>query len=98
MYSGTPEESGRNAEIIDLENPQADCESYAVLTNGVFNAFGGQVSNEYLLCGGTAKNEGANNKCYKVGETIPFLELLKPRHGGASVVLPDNRLFLTGDF
>ena len=97
VYSGLPSENGKNAEIIDLLNPEATCDNYAVLEEGVGYAFGGRVANEFVVCGGDA--DGVRSKsCYKVGETAPFVELIQPRSEGSSVVLSNNTLLLLGKF
>ena len=96
VYSGFPREDGRHAEVIDLLNPDANCDEYGLLEIGVDYAFGGRVADNFLVCGGR-DGSGLRKECYKVGETTPFLELLQPRDGGASVVLPNNTLFITGE-
>ena len=92
VYSGSPYEIGKNAEVIDLLNPEATCDTYGVLQEGVYYAFGGKVANEFVVCGGISKN------CYKVGETAPFVELIQPRSSGSSVVLSNDTLILLGKF
>ena len=96
VYSGYPIENGKNAEIIDLLNPDAVCDNYAVLQEGVYHAFGGKVANEFVVCGGVGKD--TSKKCFKVGETTPFVELIHPRDQGSSVVLSNNTLLLFGNF
>ena len=96
MYSGYPHEDGKHAEVIDLLNPDANCDEYGLLEIGVGWAFGGRVANNFLVCGGW-DGSALRKECYKVGETTPFLELLQPRCCGASVVLPNNTLFITGE-
>ena len=97
VYSGYPQEDGRHAEVIDLLNPDANCDEFGLLEIGVYFAFGGRVADSFLVCGGLDENNARRKECYKVGETTPFLELLQPRHWGASVVLPNNTLFITGE-
>ena len=95
VYSGSPDENGKNAEIIDLLNPEATCDTFAVLQEGVYAAFGGKVGNEFVVCGGYYYSKN----CYKVGETSPFVELIHPRAYGSSVVLyPNNTILLLGKF
>ena len=96
MYSGSPQEDGKHAEVIDLLNSDATCADFGTLERGVDYAFGGRVADNFLVCGGR-DGSGLRKECYKVGETTPFLELLQPRDGGASVVLPNNTLFITGE-
>ena len=98
VYSGYPYENGKNAEIIDLVNPDAICENYAVLQEGVFFAFDGRVANEFVVCGGYLDGGVSSKNCYKVGETSPFVELIQPHYGGSSVVLSNNTLLLLGKF
>ena len=97
MYSGWPQEDGKHAEVIDLLNPEANCADFGTLEQGVYAAFGGRVADNFLVCGGSEENNARRKECYKVGETTPFLELLQPRNWGASVVLPNNTLFITGE-
>ena len=98
VYSGYPQEDGKHAEIIDLLNPDANCDEFGTLERGVDYAFGGKVAdNSYVVCGGGDGSLVIRKECYKVGETTPFLELLQPRSDGASVVLPNNTLFITGE-
>ena len=97
VYSGFPNENGKNAEIIDLLNPEATCDTYAVLQEGVYRAFGGKVADEFVVCGGYLDGQTSKN-CYKVGETTPFVELIQPRARGSSVVLSNNTLILLGKF
>ena len=98
VYSGYPYENGKNAEIIDLVNPDAICDNYAVLQEGVFFAFDGRVANEFVVCGGYfyLDGYGTSKNCYKVGETAPFVELIQPRAEGSSVVLSNNTILLIG--
>ena len=96
MYSGYPLEDGKHAEVIDLFNPDANCAEFGTLERGVEYAFGGRVADNFLVCGGR-DGSARRKECYKVGETTPFLELLQPRWYGASVVLPNNTLFITGE-
>ena len=77
-------------------NPEATCDTYGVLQEGVGYAFGGKVANEFVVCGGIAY--GASKNCYKVGETAPFVELIQPRNSGSSVVLSNNTILLLGKF
>ena len=97
MYSGYPREDGKHAEVIDLLNPDANCADFGTLERGVYGAFGGRVADSFLVCGGYDENSARRKECYKIGETTPFLELLQPRSRGASVVLPNNTLFITGE-
>ena len=97
MYSGYPWEDGKHAEVIDLFNPDANCAEFGTLERGVEYAFGGRVADNFLVCGGRERIGVRRKECYKVGETTPFLELLQPRYLGASVVLPNNTLFITGE-
>ena len=97
VYSGYPYENGKNAEIIDLLNPEATCDTYGVLYESVDYAFGGRVANEFVVCGGNT-DEGRSKNCYKVGETSPFVELIQPRSSGSSVVLSNDTLILLGKF
>ena len=101
VYSGYgSNENGKYAEVIDLLNPEADCDIYAVLPKEVHFAFGGRVAQEFVICGGStyAEEEVISKKCYKVGETTPFVELINPRKSGSSVVLSNNTLLLLGNF
>ena len=79
-------------------NPEATCDIYAVLPEGVNCAFGGKVANEFVICGGYTDGAGYSKNCYKVGETAPFVELIQPRAYGSSVVLSNNTLILLGKF
>ena len=97
VYSGFPFENGKNAEVIDLLNPEATCDTYGALQEGVIGAFGGKVANEFVVCGGYADG-GRSKNCYKVGESAPFVELIQPRSQGSSVVLSNNTLLLLGKF
>ena len=90
--------NGKNAEVIDLLNPEATCDNYAVLEEGVHHAFGGKVANEFVVCGGYLGGGGRSKNCYKVGETTPFVELIQLCYGGSSVVLSNNTLLLLGKF
>ena len=102
VYSGVTfvDDGHLDVEVIDLLNPSANCDIYAVIQDNIVVAFGGKVSNEYLLCGGQIDLPvfgPLSKKCFKIGETAPFLELLQPRALGASVVLPNNTLLITGE-
>ena len=98
VYSGSPFGNGKNAEVIDLLNPEATCDTYGVLQEGVYYAFGGKVADEFVVCGGYADGGVRSKNCYKVGETAPFVELIQPRYSGSSVVLSNNTLLLLGKF
>ena len=97
VYSGNPYENGKYAEVIDLLNPEAICDTYAVLQEGVYHAYGGKVANEFVVCGGIADG-GRSKNCYKVGETAPFVKLIHPRVQGSSVILSNNTILLLGKF
>ena len=79
-------------------NPEATCDTYAVLHESVYHAFGGKVANEFVVCGGYLDGGVRSKNCYKVGETTPFVELIHPRAYGSSVVLSNNTLILLGKF
>ena len=99
VYSGYPLENGKNAEVIDLLNPEAACDTYAVLQEGVYRAFGGKVADEFVVCGGYSGGGVVISKnCYKVGETAPFVKLIHPRVQGSSVILSNNTILLLGTF
>ena len=98
VYSGYPTENGKHAEVIDLLNPDANCDDFGMLEKGVKYAFGGKLANtSFLVCGGWDENGVRLKECYKVGKPTPFLELLQPRFYAASVVLPNNTLLITGE-
>ena len=98
VYSGLPFENGKNAEVIDLLNPEATCDTYGALQESVDWAFGGKVANEFVVCGGYLGGGVRSKNCFKVGETTPFVELIQPRNSGSSVVLSNNTLLLLGKF
>ena len=79
-------------------NPEATCDTYGVLQEGVSSAFGGKVADEFVVCGGYADGGVSSKNCYTVGETAPFVELIHPRAYGSSVVLSNNTLILLGKF
>ena len=81
-------------------NPEATCDTYAVLQEGVRDAFGGKVANEFVVCGGYfyLDGYGTSKNCYKVGETAPFVKLIHPRVQGSSVILSNNTILLLGKF
>ena len=97
VYSGYPTENGKHAEVIDLLNPDVNCDDFAILEKGVKYAFGGKLANSFLVCGGWDENGVRIKECYKIGKPTPFLELLQPRFYAASVVLPNNTLLITGE-
>ena len=68
-----------------------------MLDDGIDFAFGGKVANNFLVCGGLNDSSGSSKECYKVGETTPLLELPQPRDKGASVVLQNDSLLITGE-
>ena len=98
VYSGSPFGNGKNAEVIDLLNPEATCDTYAVLQEGVRDAFGGKVANEFVICGGYTDGSVYSKNCYKVGETAPFVKLIHSRAYGSSAVLSNNTILLLGKF
>ena len=98
VYSGYPRNNGKNAEVIDLLNPEATCDIYAVLPEGVNCAFGGKVANEFVICGGYTDGSVYSKNCYKVGETAPFVKLIHSRAYGSSAVLSNNTILLLGKF
>ena len=95
VYSGAISEG--YAEVIDLLNPRSNCDIFSKMPIELSQAFGGKVMDDYIVCGGQEPKFGPiRDECYKVGTNTSFLKLSKPKYCGATVVLPNNTLFLTG--
>ena len=98
IYSGYPFKNGNKAEVVDLTDPNADCDLYAHVPVDVHSALGGKVLDQHILCGGIDDQIEVHKDCFKIGETKPFLELLQPRYDGDSVILSNNTIFISGEF
>ena len=97
IYSGYPFENGNKAEVVDLMNPDADCDLYANVPVDVHSALGGKALDQHILCGGIDDQIEVHKDCYKIGEIKPFLELLQPRYDGDSVILSNSTIFISGE-
>ena len=110
VTTGYPYENGSHSEIIDLANPNVTCSSppnYPIKVerafSGLINLFGTLHNFTLpLICGGMYRNysnsdyyDGQTN-CYILGDDKIVAELLQPRSAGASVVLNNNVLWITG--
>ena len=102
VYTGSPYKNGTVAELVDLMNPDSKCLYSVKLPYNVSSAFGGKIDNKSIFCGGAFVGYDFDHRfhvykdCYVVGENIPFVQLTNPRYGGASVMLPNGTLFITG--
>ena len=98
LYSGWPYENGVKVEVIDLLNEDNNCDLFPDLPVEVKDAFGGRVSNDFVLCGGHHFGDpfDKSDQCYIVGQTEPFVQMTRPMIAGSTVILPNQTLFLTG--
>ena len=85
------------SEIIDLENPSSNCQSWPSFKNGTYGAFGGLIRDTFvLLCGGYTSNE-FSSKCVKLGPNT-YEEVYThdvPAYKSGAAVIKD-KLFITG--
>ena len=94
-----------NAWVIDLLNEDVECDDYAAMDFDMLGTFGGRINDKFLFCGGLhiTENFGGirSDKCYIVGKDNPVanVTLSMARYAsGAGVVLPNNTLFVAGNF
>ena len=110
VTTGYPYENGSHSEMINLANPNVTCSSppnYPIKVerafSGLINLFGTLHNFTLpLICGGMYRNysnsdyyEGQTD-CYILGDDKIVAQLLQPRSAGASVVLNNNVLWITG--
>ena len=63
-------------------------------------AFGGQIGENYVICGGKVYNQTTYDDCFSISNTSgklnkSYSKMKIPRHGAASVVL-NNTLYISG--
>ena len=110
VTTGYPYENGSHSEMINLANPNVTCSPPPNYTIKVERAFSGLINlfgtlhnfTLPLICGGMYRNysnsdyyEGQTD-CYILGDDKIVAQLLQPRSAGASVVLNNNVLWITG--
>ena len=110
VTTGYPYENGSHSEMINLANPNVTCSPPPNYTIKVERAFSGLINlfgtlhnfTLPLICGGMYRNysnsdyyEGQTD-CYILGDDKIVAQLLQPRSAGASVVLNNNILWITG--
>ena len=110
VTTGYPYENGSHSEMINLANSNVTCSSPPNYTIKVERAFSGLINlfgtlhnfTLPLICGGMYRNysnsdyyEGQTD-CYILGDDKIVAQLLQPRSAGASVVLNNNVLWITG--
>ena len=96
----------RKAEVIDLLNPDLECDVPFHENATGRGAYGGRINDDFVYCGGRDRHdtnyEVWTDKCYKLGQIEPLFNITmsKPRweeyitHG---IVLPNNTLFIIGN-
>ena len=95
VTSGYPINHGIHTEIIDLINPNMKCEDFQDLSIELDLAFGGLLENRPIICGGHS-NLTYETKCYEIGTNEIIAELNQPRCCGASVILNEETLWISG--
>ena len=110
VTTGYPYENGSHSEMINLANPNVTCSPPPNYTIKVERAFSGLINlfgtlhnfTLPLICGGMYRNYSNSNyyegqtDCYILGDDKIVAQLLQPRSAGASVVLNNNVLWITG--
>ena len=110
VTTGYPYENGSHSEMINLANSNVTCSSPPNYTIKVERAFSGLINlfgtlhnfTLPLICGGMHRNYSNSNyyegqtDCYILGDDKIVAQLLQPRSAGASVVLNNNVLWITG--
>ena len=82
--------------MIDLLNFENTCNDFPDFPIQINFAFGGLLKNNLpLICGGWSGNH-SNSNCYIVGDNEIVAELNLPRDSGASVILLEEVLWVTG--
>ncbi len=89
------------SEVIDLQNPSANCDSLAdspVLTQAVGGLMNGAIP---ILCGGSTDPSNMvtstySDKCYSLGNPNPLVTLTRARFGSAAIMLDNGALWVTG--
>ena len=92
VSSGTPRGNEQNSEIIDLYDHTFRHELKLSDVSRSKGAVGALLNNQPLICGGSAQN----TKCTVVGKPSLSIKLIQPRSYAASVVLPDQCLWIVG--
>ena len=95
VTSGYPINQGVHTEIIDLINPNIKCEKFQDLPIELDLAFGGLLENRPIICGGHS-NLTYETKCYEIGTNEIIAELNQPRCCGASMILNEETLWISG--
>ena len=88
-----------NSEVIDLYDTGVTCQPWPDHPVGTNQAVGGLINDQlFIICGGQTPN-GITNLCHTMTPsqtyTSPFNLTVASRHS-ASVVLDEDRLFITG--
>ena len=97
MTTGFPKDKGIHSEVFDLSNDKKNCNTLSNFPAPIELAFGGLIKNKFpLICGGFNFDIGRQSSCYVLGNNNVVTALMQPRSAGASVVLYDEILWVTG--
>ncbi len=101
VTTGNPQESSVTSEIIDLDNPELECEDYLPYPNpnGTSNAVGGLLfGNTPYVCGGRDYVIHESRMCYFLGNNTVQNKLSIGRPQSAAVVSDNgDSLWITGN-
>ena len=95
VTTGYPLENGQYSEVIDLVHKNATCELLPNFPVPMYSAFGGLINNNLPVICGLPQNS-IEPSCYSLGENFALTKLIEPRYDGASVVLKNEILWITG--
>ncbi len=86
------------SEVIDLEYPNSQCQSWGSYPEQVAYAVGGFVNGKPLICGGFNQNNAfTNNSCQVVGNSKIKINMTTNRRHASSIVINKGRiLWITG--
>ncbi len=96
MTTGYPSQDSVRSEVIDLENPDSNCEDYLPypISSGTYGAVGGLLYGDTpFICGG---DTGQGSNCYFLGNSEVQATLAADRYKTAGLVMDEDNIWITG--
>ena len=91
VTSGFPWDNGIHSEVIDIANPDVECQPLPDIPMKLAVPFGGLLmENQPTICGGNSdcsEQYCSQTFCYVIGKNETVAELNEPRSGSQSVAL-----------
>ena len=93
-----PEVMEQKTEVLDLSNPEFECEILPDFPLPIESAVGAYINDRPIVCGGKDpfNEDFLNDKCFVLGQDEPIVELNSFRVGAAGISIANDVFWITG--